>query len=67
MKAIYQSPKTVIITIEVSKMIAASDLIKSNNGVLEQDLSNPQETNVTSGNLSRRNNIWDDEEIDEEY
>jgi hypothetical protein len=65
MKAIYQNPTTDIITISVSQMIAATN----NYGTPEngQDLNQAEETNATEGNLSRRRDIWADEEEDEDF
>ncbi len=62
MKAIYQNPTTEIITITVAQMIAISqfgDLVE--NG---EDLGDAPTTDQTSGNLSRRRTVWDEEEED---
>lgn len=61
MKKIYVMPLTATTTIELEQMMAGSNLLQSNGDNLEQDLSIPQTTTETSGNLSRRN-VWDDEE-----
>ena len=60
MKKTYQNPKTKIVTISVTKMFAAS----KNYGAPEQgqDLSEAENTTVTNGNLSRRRDMWDEEE-----
>ena len=66
MKKIYQNPKTDIITISVTQMIAASN----NYGTPEQgqDLSDDVvgTTDQTYGNLSRHN-VWDDEDAEVEF
>jgi hypothetical protein len=64
MKAIYQSPKTDIISISLQHMIALSKLEEG------QNLENAPETEETEGNLSRRRrrNQWDEwEDEEEEY
>lgn len=62
MKKTYQSPETLLVAIATQQMIAASDLIKND----QQDLGSAPETTETSGNLSRRRSVWDDEEDFEE-
>ena len=66
MKAIYQSPKNDVITITVEQMIAAS-LKVNGDGTITQELGD--ETNAVSGNLSRRRNLWEDEDAleDEDF
>lgn len=60
MKKTYQNPKTKIVTISVTKMIAASkNYFNPDQG---QDLSEAENTTVTNGNLSRRHDMWDEEE-----
>lgn len=56
MKKIYQMPEVDILDIMTEDMIAASkDLVRDG-----QDLSNPNySTTVTSGNLSRQNDMWE--------
>ena len=62
MKAIYQSPKTDIISISLQHMIALSNLEQG------QDLGDAPETDATEGNLSRRRrrSVWDEWEDEEE-
>lgn len=62
MKAIYQSPKTDIISISLQYMIALSNLEQG------QDLGDAPETDETEGNLSRRHrrSVWDEWEDEEE-
>lgn len=64
MKATYQNPATDIVAFSVAQIIAASN----NYGAPEegQDLSTVEETAATSGNLSRRRTVWEDEELDED-
>ena len=65
MKKTYQCPETLLTAIELQQMIAGSN----NYGEPEkgQDLGAAEETSATSGNLSRRRNVWDDdEEMNEE-
>ena len=66
MKKIYQNPKTDVVTVTLSHIIAASQT----GGLLgdgpdDLDLNDIAETEATSGNLSRRT-VWDDEE-EEDY
>jgi len=61
MKALYQSPKTDVISISLQHMIALSNLEEG------EDLGNAPDTGATSGNLSRRRrrhsrDEWEDEE-----
>ena len=62
MKRIYQNPETQVVTISVEQIIAASPVSPEGN----KDLNNAPETTETSGNLSRRRDIWADEEEEEE-
>jgi len=62
MKAIYQQPTTDIYLVATTQMIAASDLIKNNS----QNLGEAPTTDATSGNLSRRRSLWDEEEEEDE-
>ncbi|MBR2238894.1 MAG: hypothetical protein IJ887_13690 [Prevotella sp.] len=61
MKKTYQNPKTKIVTISVTKMFATSN---KGYGAPEQgqDLSEAETTTVTNNNLSRRRDMWDEEE-----
>ncbi len=61
MKAIYQSPKTDVLSISLTHMIAVSSPEKG------QNLNEAPITEETSGNLSRRRDVWDDEEEEEEF
>ena len=60
MKKTYLIPNTDIITVSLAQMIAASN----NYGQPEQgqDLGQTETTDQTSGNLSRRRSVWDDED-----
>ena len=61
----YLKPTTDVLYISVEQMIAASDPVKPNGNT---DLTSAPETPATSGNLSRRKDIWaDDEEEEEEF
>ena len=68
MKKIYENPKTNVIIISMSHMIATSNGILGNNPEdVTFDLSGTvNETTETSGNLSRRT-VWDDAEDDDEF
>ena len=55
MKKIYQTPETVSVFVKLQQMVAAS---KIEDGFKTEDIV---ETEETSGNLSRRRNVWDDE------
>ena len=60
---IYLKPTTEELYISVEQMIAASGPVIPNGNT---DLGNASETEETQGNLSRRKDIWtDDEEEDE--
>jgi hypothetical protein len=68
MKTTYLAPATDIILLSVS-----SHILEGSGGALlgddptsePLDLGNADETNATSGNLSRR--MWEDEEEEEDY
>jgi hypothetical protein len=66
MKKTYQTPTAQPSDMELEQLIAASPLITTNGENLEQDLSNPETTGATSGNLSRFS-IWGDDDPGEEY
>jgi len=56
MKKIYQTPNTIVVTIQTKKIMAGSDL---------QYYGEPYTTSETSGNLSRRgSSVWDDDDDD---
>ena len=66
MKKIYQNPNTKIVTISVTHLMAGSG-----KGLLGEDptkasfnLNDVNPTGETSGNLSRRNDIWEEDEED---
>lgn len=56
---IYQKPSTELVNVMTVQMIAAS-VEKGFN------LNDVEETTETSGNLSRRRSVWDDQEEEEE-
>lgn len=60
---IYQKPTTDTLCLSVEQMIAISGPVKPDGNT---DLSTASETEATSGNLSRRKDIWEDEEDEEE-
>ena len=62
MKTTYLKPNTDMLYLSVEQMIAASKPITESGGKLED----VPETEATSGNLSRRKDIWADEEEEEE-
>lgn len=59
----YLKPNTDVLYISVEQMIAASDPVKPGGN---QNLNTAPETTETSGNLSRRKDIWADDEEEEE-
>ena len=63
----YQKPITDITVLETINMIAASN--NYDEPEKGQDLGNVGETTETSGNLSRRRSVWDDEDelLEEQY
>lgn len=67
MKKTYLIPSTDVALVETQLMIAGSN----NYGQPEQgqDLSQAEETNATSGNLSRRRSVWGEEDdlLEENY
>ena len=68
MKATYQKPEALVTRISTLQMIAASpygDNFKPESEGL--NLDDLQETTETSGNLSRRHSVWDDEEEEEDF
>ena len=61
MKLTYKKPTTEIVTVSLMQMIASSQLEEGFNP------NEADETEETSGNLSRRhNNVWDEEFEEEE-
>ena len=64
MKTTYLKPTTDVLYISVEQMIAASDPVSPTS--TNNDLTKTPETTETSGNLSRRKDIWTDPEEDEE-
>jgi len=63
MKTTYQKPMTTVVTLTLHQMIAASPVEDGFNKQTAPDLDGT----ITSGNLSRRNTVWDDEEEEEEF
>ena len=61
MKKIYMTPTTKWVEAQTEEMIAASGLFATDGSgnPTEQDLSTPETTDATSGNLSRQG-LWDD-------
>ena len=58
MKKIYQTPNTIVVTIQTKKIMAGSDL----------NYYDEPYTTETSGNLSRRgHSVWDDDDDDFDY
>jgi hypothetical protein len=68
MKAIYQKPATGVFTIATTELMAGSLLQQQTDGTIKQELdgSTPN-TDLSSGNLSRRRTVWDDEEEEEDF
>lgn len=62
MKRIYQTPETELVTISVEQMIAISGPVEDGFKTTDPVPT----TDETSGNLSRRRDIWADEEEEEE-
>ena len=60
MKKTYQHTQADVISVAMTEMIALSQV---ENG---QDLSGAPTTDATSGNLSRRRDVWEDEELEME-
>ena len=56
----YIIPATQVVNITVGTIIAGSPVEKG------FDPTDTETTDATSGNLSRRRNVWDDEEEEEE-
>ena len=65
MKTTYLKPTIDVLYISVEQMIAASGDPILPNGT-NDDLTNAPTTDETSGNLSRRKDIWADDEEEEE-
>ena len=61
---IYLKPTMDVLYITVEQMIATSGPVSPDGN---KDLNNASETEETSGNLSRRKDIWADEEEEEEF
>lgn len=60
---IYQKPSTELFNVMTVQMIAASGYGKPEEGF---NLDEVTTTDETSGNLSRRHSVWDDQEEEEE-
>ena len=58
MKKIYQMPTIKWMEADTEEMMVASIIMPD----MTVDLENAEETEDTSGNLSRHNSIWDEEE-----
>ena len=61
MKAIYNSPTIEYVSYDVLQLMAGS---LGSEGPNNFDPTTAPETDATSGNLSRRRNVWDDEDLD---
>jgi len=61
MKAIYEKPTTSVVVIATVQMIAASGVEDGFNK------DEAPETGESSGNLSRRRSVWDDDEQEDQY
>ena len=61
---IYLKPTTDMLYISVEQMIATSGPVSPTSG--NNDLSKATETTETSGNLTRRKDIWTDPDEEEE-
>ena len=61
MKKTYQKPESNVVVVETQPLMSASNLLGYDGGILSQELSDPVETNETSGNLSRSGfGVWDE-------
>ena len=61
MKKTYFSPETIAISVEAHQLMSESPTVLGyDNGIISQDLAGAGETGASSGNLSRRNNVWDE-------
>lgn len=64
MKKIYQNPNTKIVTISVTQLMtsASKGILGDDPTKASFDLDDVNPTGETSGNLSRRNDIWEEDE-----
>jgi len=63
MKKIYMTPTTKWVEAQAEEMMAGSDLFTpDSSGNPTQDLSSPETTEATSGNLSRQS-LWDENDF----
>ena len=63
MKKIYMTPTTKWVEAQAEEMMAGSDLFTPGSGdELIQNLSTPETTDETSGNLSRQS-LWDENDF----
>ena len=62
MKNTYQKPESNVVVVETQPLMSASTgLLGYDGGILSQELSNPEETTETRGNLSRSSfGVWDE-------
>ena len=67
MKATYQKPVTDIITLSshANILTGSGGLLGTGENPNDLDLENAGTTDAVSGNLSRRKNVWDDEQEEE--
>lgn len=67
MKATYQKPVTdiIILSSHANILTGSGGLLGDGEEPNDLDLDNPATTDATSGNLSRRKSVWDDEEEEE--
>ena len=65
MKKTYQTPTSELSVIEMELLTVTSLFEQTGDGGMQQDLGNPEYTTETSGNLSRRRSVWDNEEYEE--
>lgn len=63
MKKAYLNPTIEFDSMDCAELMKTASL-EEKNGVITTDLSKAADTDATSGNLSRRNSLWEDDEAE---
>jgi hypothetical protein len=63
MKKAYLNPTIEFDSMDCAELMNTASL-EEKNGIITTDLSKAADTDATSGNLSRRNSLWEDDEAE---
>ena len=64
MKKTYLNPTIEFDSMDCAELMQTASLKEKLDGTITTDLSKAVETDATSGNLSRRNSLWEDDEAE---